>query len=159
MKAFAYLRVQIEKFLRRHGFVPYSEWITERDARNSAEVSVVTERRHHSNTRRERDEARAFINEKLQPLTMLEPVMEWPEPTTHADYVTEPFNIAHERTMKFVRGERRDIVVRVSIPAVFEYWNIRQDIRAIDEAMRFVAEAAAYKIVSTLRYGLTGDRG
>lgn len=161
MKVLAWMQVQIESFLRRRGFVPVGELLSAQAATKEAVVILASEQRRHSDTRRALDEAQAFINEKLQPLTMLEPVMRWPKlhDVRPIDATVEPFAAAHARMMDFMEGRRKDMIIRVLIPAVFDHWNANlRDIRAVDEAIGYVAKAAAHKIAKELRYGMTGDR-
>jgi len=153
-----WLFASMESFLRSRGFVPVAELRAEK---SSGLAALKAEQAHHAETRRERDDSRAFIDKQLQPLTVLEPVMRWPKPNDQSpSYDVEPFAVANARVMEFIEGKRKDIVIRVAIPAVFDYWNspFRQDIRTVDEAIGYVAKAAAHKITQTLRFGLTGDR-
>jgi hypothetical protein len=150
------------RLMRRQGWVSKTYADAERETIFQKGIAALAdEQRRHSDTRRERDEARAFIDQKLQQLTELEPTRRYAIlPAFDSPRVIEQFefDIARERVAEIIEGKRRDIVIRVAVPAVFDYWNRLRDFRAIDEAFRYIAEAAARKIASTLRFGLTGGR-
>lgn len=110
--------------MREFGLVPIDDLYRALEQRDDANLALATERRLRRDALLERDEARAFINSKLQALTQLEPVLRWAKPQSLG----------------------------------IDYWKDMRDFRAIDEAFRYIAKAAAHKIESTLRFGLSGER-
>lgn len=157
------LKALIKLLLHKCGYIPIAQFeAAQAQARKviaEERARLASEQSRHNETRIERNDARAFIDKKLQDLARLEPVVRWPKLDDQPRYLSlESFDLARARVTQFIEGKRRDVIIAVAIPAIFDYWNFQQDKRAVNEAIEYVSKAAAHKISSTLRFGLTGDR-
>lgn len=124
---------------------------------DSARAQYQAEARAHFLTREEMRKMRDFFASNLAALTQLEPVIRWPV-SAPMDLRAVNDETVRNVAMEIVEGRRRDVVFRVAIPAIFDFWMHRKDYSVIDDAIRYVAEIVGHQVARELRFGLTGRR-
>jgi len=147
----ATIRRYIEQRMEHYGFVRH-------ELLDAAERSANNERSAKMKALNALEDAKTFMAEKLSALTQLDPTMRWPNPQEryYRALTSEP---SRHLVLGIIEGRRRDVVLRVTIPAVLDFWMYRRDYSAIDDALRYIGEAVAYQVTKELRFGLTGGNG
>lgn len=135
----------------------------ESDLRNAKQALAIArgeyeaEKRSHESTRIDLRDRKAFIAERLAALTDLAPTKRFAVMSAMPRYI-EPAEIAREIAAEIFEGRRRDIIVRVALPPVYEFWAYQKDYAAMDLALRYIAESVAHHVEKAFRFGLTGQR-
>jgi len=142
--------------MRWCGFIRADAFDTVSHSRNAAEAKLSNTQVRLGDRTKELEAAKDFIATKLTLLTDLAPVVDY-RSGAQIDWYADPNGAATIFADDLVHGRRRDIVLRLQIPAAIEFW-MQHDYAAVDEALQFIGESTAKRITSELRFGLTGSR-